>query len=66
LRTTVLEEFWPAIFEAMLEGWVTDESLWPTNRTQQMFQEWFEIQMSSMVQDLDCYTPLGADLTPEA
>ncbi len=48
----VLEEFWPDLFEAMLEGWVTDESLWPRNRTFEMFQEWFEIQMSSLVQDL--------------
>ena len=35
-----------------------DDALWPKNRTPQMFQEWFEIQMSSMVQDLDSYTPL--------
>ena len=54
----VLEEFWPALFEAMLGGWVTDEALWPKKRTREMFQEWFEIQMGSMVQDLDCYTPL--------
>ena len=48
----VLEEFWPLLFEAMLEGWVTDESLWPKNRTLEMFREWFEVQMSSLVQDL--------------
>ncbi len=54
----VLEEFWPALFEAMLGGWVTDEAFWPKKRTPRMFQEWFEIQMSSMVQDLDGYTPL--------
>ena len=54
----VLKEFWPAIFEAMLAGWVTDEGLWPKNRTLGMFQKWFEIQMSSMVQDLDGFTPL--------
>ena len=48
----VLEEFWPVLFEAMLEGWVTDEACWPENRTFEMFQEWFEIQMSSLVQDL--------------
>ena len=57
-REPQLKEFWPAIFEAMLAGWVTDEALWPKNRTLGMFQKWFEIQMSSMVQDLDGYTPL--------
>ena len=54
----VLEEFWPALFEAMSEGWVRDEAFWPKNRTLEMFQEWFEIQMSSMVQDFDSDTPL--------
>ena len=53
----VLEEFWPVLFEAMLEGWVTDESLWPKTRTLEMFREWFEVQMSSLVQDLDLDEP---------
>ena len=48
----VLEEFWPDLFEAMLEGWVTDEVSWPKNRTLEMFREWFEVQMSSIVEDL--------------
>ena len=48
----VLEEFWPDLFEAMLEGWVTDEASWPKNRTLEMFREWFEVQMSSIVEDL--------------
>ena len=36
----------------MLEGWVTDEACWPKNRTLEMFEEWFEVQMSSIVEDL--------------
>ena len=48
----VLEESWPDLFEAMLEGWVTDEASWPKNRTLEKFQEWFEVQMISLVQDL--------------
>jgi hypothetical protein len=35
----LLKEFWPGLFEAMLEGWVTDEACWPRNRTFEMFQE---------------------------
>ena len=54
----VLERSWPGLFEAMLEGWVTDEEYWPENRTLDMFREWFEIQMVSSVQDLDSDTPL--------
>jgi len=48
----VLEEFWPVLFEVMLEGWVTDEACWPKNRSLEMFEEWFEVQMSSIVEDL--------------
>ena len=54
----LLKEFWPGLFEAMLEGWVTDEACWPRNRTFEMFQEWFEIQMTSVVEDLDPDEPL--------
>ena len=53
-----LEQSWPNLFDAMLEGWVTDEAFWPKDRTLRMFREWFEIQMSSVVQDLDRDTPL--------
>ena len=55
----VLEDYWPALFEAMLEGWVTDESMWPRKRTFEMFNEWFEVQMTSMVVDLDLDEPLA-------
>jgi hypothetical protein len=54
----VLDESWPRLFEAMLEGWVTDEALWPQDRTRAMFDEWFEVQMCSVVQDLDSDEPL--------
>jgi len=54
----VLKDYWPALFEAMLEGWVTEESLWPQERSLKMFREWFEITMTSMVLDLDLDEPL--------
>ena len=37
----IMGEFWPALFEAMLSAWVTDEALWPADRTRKMFDEWF-------------------------
>lgn len=43
---------WPDIFEAMLEGWLTDPDMWPANRTWDMFEEWFEVQISECVYDL--------------
>ena len=48
----ILKEFWPALFEAMLNGWARDDRLWPTGRTLEVFQEWFELQMYSTVEDI--------------
>ena len=42
----------------MLKGWLTDEAYWPKNRTFEMFGEWFQIQMSSIVEDLVVAEPL--------
>jgi len=54
----VLEQFWPVLFEAMLEGWVKDEVSWPKKRTLEMFQEWFEVQMSAIVENFYVGEPL--------
>ena len=43
---------WPAVFEAMLEGWVVVPKRWPPNRTLKMFEDWFEIDVSECVHDL--------------
>jgi len=39
------------LFEAELEGWYTDESLWPPKRTFKLFQEWFEVECHSVIED---------------
>ena len=54
----VLSAAWPRMFEAMLEGWVADEALWPRHRTRALFEEWFEVRMCSVVEDLDSGEPL--------
>ena len=48
----VLEDFWPELFAAMLNGWLTDEQQWPKDRTREMFREWFDVQMCPVVDDL--------------
>lgn len=47
-----LETVYLDIFDAELEAWDLDETHWPAGRTFSMFQEWFEIHMISMIQDL--------------
>jgi hypothetical protein len=48
----VLEDFWPELFAAMLNCWLTDEQQWPQDRTREMFREWFDVQMYPSVEDL--------------
>ena len=38
-------------FEAWLEDWCTDESLWLRRRTRKMFREWFDVSMFEIVYD---------------
>lgn len=47
-----IKERYSYIFEFELEGWMVNKKLWPQNRTWQMFQEWFDVQINSEVFDL--------------
>lgn len=40
-----------ALFENELEGWYTDETLWPRNRDYKTFKEWFEVECHSVIMD---------------
>lgn len=54
LRDSVkwVEKRWSVLFESLLFDWITDEAMWPQNRTLKMFREWFGIEVHSMVWDL--------------
>ncbi len=39
------------LFELELYGWYTDPSLWPENRTFELFNEWFDVELHSMLID---------------
>jgi hypothetical protein len=41
------------IFSNELNDWCTDEKKWPKNRDFKMFSDWFEIEISSMILDLE-------------
>ena len=43
---------WPAIFEHMLLGWCQDPAYWPPDRTRRMFEQWFDCDFGSEVNDL--------------
>lgn len=41
------------LFENELNDWCTDEDEWPQKRTYKMFREWFDVEICSMVLDLE-------------
>jgi hypothetical protein len=51
----ILEDVYAEVFERELDEWHTDESAWPQNRTFEVFKEWFDIELHSVVEDLCAY-----------
>jgi hypothetical protein len=51
----ILEEIYEEVFENELYGWHTDPAAWPQERDFDMFQEWFDIELHSVVEDLCDY-----------
>jgi len=39
------------LFESELEGWYTDEELWPNNRTIKLFRTWFDVECHTVIVD---------------
>lgn len=39
------------LFENQLYGWYVDESLWPKKRNFNVFQEWFDIECHTVIED---------------
>lgn len=48
----VLSRVYETIFENELFGWHTEEAAWPQDRSYDLFLEWFEVEMDSVVEDL--------------
>jgi hypothetical protein len=47
-----------AIFEEELNGWYTDESMWPQKRDLKTFRQWFTVTIHSTVLDLGKKPPV--------
>ena len=46
-----IELNYEVLFENELEGWYTDESLWPPKRDLKLFKKWFEVQCHTVLID---------------
>jgi hypothetical protein len=51
-RDVIVRPYFKAIFEEELNGWHRRERDWPSRRTYETFLAWFEVQVHSMVLDL--------------
>ena len=48
----ILKKVCEEIFCRELEGWYTDEEVWPKDRSLKVFKQWFEIQHFEIVEDV--------------
>ncbi len=49
---TFVERHYAQIFEEELNGWIKDQKLWPQKRNIEIFNKWFDVEISEMVFDL--------------
>ena len=49
-----------ALFERELEGWYTDESLWPQKLDRRLFNKWFEVECHTVLLDT-----VGGEITDD-
>jgi len=47
-----VKEIYQELFELELESWNADEAAWPVKRDYEAFQEWFDVEIHSMVVDI--------------
>ncbi len=48
-----IKKHFEELFTNELNDWFIDENLWPKNRTYKMFTDWFDVEVHSMVLDLE-------------
>ena len=57
----LLEERWEEIFDEELAAWHMAEERWPQERTREMFDAWFDVELCGSVYDLAPEEPLTQD-----
>ncbi|MGE5409424.1 MAG: hypothetical protein ACM3MI_00580 [Clostridiales bacterium] len=46
-----IRSIFPDLFDMLLEEWHLDENMWPKNRDYELFREWFELEIHTIVID---------------
>ncbi len=48
----LVDDTWEWIFREQLSGWMREEDQWPEGLTREMFLEWFDCELSTMIWDM--------------
>ena len=48
----LIDKYWAWVFREQLNGWMRDPELWPKELTHEMFLEWFDCELSTMIWDM--------------
>ncbi len=48
----LVDDTWGWIFREQLNGWMRDPESWPDELTREMFLEWFDCELSTMIWDM--------------
>ncbi len=48
----LIDDTWEWIFREQLNGWMRDPGLWPEVLTREMFLQWFDCELSTMIWDM--------------
>ena len=48
----LIDKYWAWVFREQLNGWMRDPELWPEGLTREMFLEWFDCELSTMIWDM--------------
>ncbi len=48
----LIDDTWEWIFREQLNGWMRDADLWPEGLTREMYLEWFDCELSTMIRDV--------------
>ena len=48
----LIDDTWEWIFREQLHGWMREVDLWPQGLSREMFFEWFDCELSTMIWDM--------------
>lgn len=48
-----IRQYWKILFEGELADWCVESAYWPQQRSETLFLQWFDVELHSVLADLD-------------